>query len=88
MIALSRLVSVGRIAVAYLGVSRKHLSYVVNGRAGGSPEMTARLDKAFGGGAHTFSTDFRWLLTLLIPIQCDVTMFCRANLYGFPLSRE
>ena len=25
---------------------------------------------------------------MLIPIQCDVTMFCRANLYGFPLSRE
>ena len=24
----------------------------------------------------------------VIPIQCDVTMFCRANLYGFPLSRE
>ena len=26
--------------------------------------------------------------SLVIPIQCDVTMFCRANLYGFPRKRE
>ena len=37
-----------------LGVSRKHLSSVINGRAGVSPEMAIRLDKAFGGGAETW----------------------------------
>jgi len=37
-----------------LGVSRKQLSALVNGRAGISPEMAIRLDKAFGGGANTW----------------------------------
>ncbi len=37
-----------------LGVSRKQLSDVVNGRSGISPEMAIRLDKAFGGGADTW----------------------------------
>jgi antitoxin HigA-1 len=37
-----------------LGVSRKALSDLVNGRAGISPEMAIRLDKAFGGGAETW----------------------------------
>ncbi len=37
-----------------LGVSRKQLSALVNGRAGISPEMAIRLDKAFGGGASTW----------------------------------
>ena len=37
-----------------LGVSRKQLSALVNGRAGISPEMAIRLDKAFGGGAATW----------------------------------
>ena len=37
-----------------LGVSRKQLSALVNGRAGISPEMAIRLDKAFGGGAGTW----------------------------------
>jgi len=41
-------------AAAKLGVSRKQLSDVVNGRAGISPEMAIRLDKAFGGGADTW----------------------------------
>lgn len=41
-------------AAAHLGVSRKHLSDVVNGRAGISPEMAVRLDKAFGGGARVW----------------------------------
>lgn len=35
----------------HLGVSRKHLSDILNGRAGISPEMAVRLDKAFGGDA-------------------------------------
>ncbi len=35
-----------------LGVSRKHLSDLVNGHSGISPEMAIRLDKAFGGGAE------------------------------------
>ena len=35
-------------------VSRKQLSDIVNGHSGISPEMAIRLDKAFGGGAHTW----------------------------------
>ena len=38
-------------AAAHLGVSRKHLSDIINGRSGISAEMAVRLDKAFGGGA-------------------------------------
>ena len=41
-------------AAARLGISRKQLSDIVNGRAGISPAMAIRLDKAFGGGAHTW----------------------------------
>lgn len=41
-------------AAQKLGVSRKQLSDIVNGRAGISPEMAIRLDKAFGGGAETW----------------------------------
>ncbi len=38
-------------AARYLRVSRKRLSDIVNCKAGISPEMAIRLDKAFGGGA-------------------------------------
>ena len=41
-------------AARKLGVSRKQLSAIVNGRSGISPEMAIRLDKAFGGGAETW----------------------------------
>ena len=41
-------------AAAHLGVSRKHLSDVINGHSGISPEMAVRLDKAFGGGASAW----------------------------------
>lgn len=41
-------------AAKNLGVSRKQLSCVINGRSGISPEMAIRLDKAFGGGAETW----------------------------------
>lgn len=41
-------------AANILGVSRKQLSDIVNCRAGISPEMAIRLDKAFGGGAETW----------------------------------
>ena len=41
-------------AARTLGVSRKQLSDIVNGRAGVSAEMAIRLDKAFGGGAETW----------------------------------
>ena len=37
-----------------LGVTRQALNNVVNGKAGISPEMAIRLDKAFGGGAETW----------------------------------
>ncbi|PSQ88954.1 MAG: addiction module antidote protein, HigA family [Bacteroidetes bacterium QS_8_64_10] len=39
-----------------LGVSRKHLSALVNGRSGISPEMAIRLSKAFGGSAESWLT--------------------------------
>jgi addiction module HigA family antidote len=38
-------------AAQVLGISRKALSELVNGRAGISPEMAIRLSKAFGGRA-------------------------------------
>lgn len=41
-------------AARKLGVSRKQLSDIVNYRAGISPEMAIRLDKAFGGGPETW----------------------------------
>ena len=41
-------------AARKLGVSRKHLSSLINGRAGISAEMAIRLDKAFGGGASAW----------------------------------
>ena len=37
-----------------LGVSRKRLSRLVDGRSGISPKMAIRLDKAFGGGAEVW----------------------------------
>jgi addiction module HigA family antidote len=37
-----------------LGVTRQALNNLVNGRAGISPEMAVRLDKAFGGGAENW----------------------------------
>ena len=41
-------------AARHLRVSRKRLSDIVNCRAGISPEMAIRLDKAFGGGSETW----------------------------------
>ncbi len=41
-------------AARRLGVSRKQLSNIVNGRSGISAEMAIRLDRAFGGGAETW----------------------------------
>lgn len=41
-------------AAAKLGVTRQALNNLVNGKAGISPEMAIRLDKAFGGGAATW----------------------------------
>lgn len=37
-----------------LGVSRKTLSSLLNGRAGISPEMAIRISKAFGGSAESW----------------------------------
>lgn len=42
------------VAARKLGVDYEELSEIVNGRAGISPEMAIRLDKAFGGGAITW----------------------------------
>ena len=41
-------------AARRLRVSRNQLSDIVNCKAGISPEMAIRLDKAFGGGAETW----------------------------------
>ena len=41
-------------AAAALGVSRKTLSAILNGRAGISPEMAIRLSKAFGTSAESW----------------------------------
>lgn len=41
-------------AAAGLGVSRKQLSAVVNGRASVSPEMSVRLSMAFGTSAEVW----------------------------------
>ncbi|MFK7865903.1 MAG: HigA family addiction module antitoxin [Alphaproteobacteria bacterium] len=41
-------------AARRLGVSRKHLSSLIHGRARISAEMAIRLDKLFGGGAETW----------------------------------
>jgi addiction module HigA family antidote len=41
-------------AARALGVSRKTLSALLNGRAGISPEMAWRLSKAFGGSAESW----------------------------------
>jgi addiction module HigA family antidote len=37
-----------------LGVSRQALNNLINGKAGISPEMAIRLDKAFGGTAEAW----------------------------------
>ena len=42
------------VAAAGLGVSRKTLSAILNGRAGISPEMAIRLGKAFGTSAESW----------------------------------
>ncbi len=41
-------------AAAVLGVTRQALNNLVNGKAGISPEMAIRLDKAFGGTAEAW----------------------------------
>jgi len=41
-------------AAGALGVSRKTLSAILNGRAGISPEMAIRLSKAFGTSAESW----------------------------------
>ena len=41
-------------AAQILGVSRKALSELVNGRSGISPEMALRLSKAFGGSPEVW----------------------------------
>jgi addiction module HigA family antidote len=43
-------------AAQALGVSRKTLSALLNGRAGISPEMAIRLSKAFGTSAESWLT--------------------------------
>ncbi len=42
------------VTAAGLGVSRKALSELLNGKAGISPTMAIRLEKAFGGSAESW----------------------------------
>ena len=57
-----------------LGISRKHLSDLVNCRSGISPEMAIRLDKAFGGGADTW-----YRLQAASPWQCRMLVTSRSS---------
>lgn len=41
-------------AAAHLGISRKHLSGVINGHVGISADLAIRLEKAFGSSAETW----------------------------------
>ena len=41
-------------AAKVLGVSRQALNNLLNGKAGVTPEMAIRLEKAFGGNADTW----------------------------------
>lgn len=41
-------------AARHLGISRKHLSAVINGHAAISPDLAIRLAKAFGGSPETW----------------------------------
>jgi antitoxin HigA-1 len=41
-------------AAQILGVTRRTLNNLVNGKSGISADMALRLDKAFGGGAETW----------------------------------
>lgn len=43
-------------AAEVLGVTRKTLSELLNGRSGVSPEMAVRLSKAFGGSPESWLT--------------------------------
>jgi addiction module HigA family antidote len=52
-----------------LRVSRQALNSVVNGKAGISPEMAIRLDKAFGGTADAW---------LALQSTCDLTQARKA----------
>src|SRR6516164_5232401 len=44
----------GSAAARVLGVSRQALNNLVNGKAGVTPEMAIRLEKAFGGTADSW----------------------------------
>ena len=63
-------------AARKLGVSRKQLSDIVNGRWGISPEMAIRLDEAFGGGAATW---VRLQAAYDLPGRCDTPSGSRSS---------
>ena len=46
-------ISISRAAKA-LGITRKHLSKIINGHAGVTPEMAMRLELAFGVSAESW----------------------------------
>jgi antitoxin HigA-1 len=58
---------------AVLGVTRKTLSELVNGRTGISPEMAVRLAKAFGSAARVWlDMQAAYDLSCIDPAQIDV----------------
>ena len=68
-------------AAEALGVSRKTLSALLNGRSGISPEMAIRLSRAFGGSAES------WLIQQAL---YDLAQVCeKAEAFNVrPLTKE
>lgn len=66
----------------HLGISRKRLSDVLNGKAGISKEMAVRLDKLFGGGARTWyaiQADYDMAQSMKRADQINVTPIGRSS---------
>ncbi len=66
----------GTEAAGKLGVSRKQLWVIVDGRVRISPEMAIRLDKAFGGSARAWvqlqaAYDSAWTMKKALDIKVE-----------------
>jgi addiction module HigA family antidote len=62
-----------------LGVTRKALSELINGRSGILPEMALRLSKAFAA-APKYGLDFKWIMTSLGFGQSPTRSGCKNSL--------
>ncbi len=75
-------------AARKLGVSRKGLSRLINGRSRIAPEMAIRLDKAFGGGAEVWyglQADYDFAQAMKRAGEVKVERVGR-NIFGYPKS--